>query len=223
MLPTGTKCRRLVWLWTAPWRISPWSSTVRNYSLPLSCLILHRSSLASAFTMWEEGSEWYLGQGAKCSQHSNHLGKVSYYFFQEFDFCTSWNGKQLVVWYLNCPKCYLQVNLQIFAPPSHELFKNLSAKRTSAQAQMTLCNKMDDSVEMGPPPNMFGGGLFPKSNTVYKMYNWFKSCSLLITCWQLCKFSVCSTPIHFVCRLYFDVFKRINASCGFCTSDSHFA
>lgn len=36
---------------------------------------------------------------------------------------------------------------------------NLFAKRTLAQAFMTLCNKMDDSLEMGPPtptPHMFG-------------------------------------------------------------------
>lgn len=40
---------------------------------------------------------------------------------------------------------------------------NLFAKRTLAQAFMTLCNKMDDSLEMGPPPppHMFGVVLFP--------------------------------------------------------------
>ena len=38
--------------------------------------------------------------------------------------------------------------------------KNLSAKRTPAHAQMTLCNKMDDSLEM-EPPQLGWGGLFP--------------------------------------------------------------
>lgn len=43
---------------------------------------------------------------------------------------------------------------------------NLFAKRTLAQAFMTLCNKMDDSLEMGPPhptptPPYVWGGLFP--------------------------------------------------------------
>jgi len=57
----------------------------------------------------------------------------------------------------------------LLAPPSYGLLKKtLSAKRTPAQAQMTLCNKMDDSVEMGPPPKRVWGGLFPKSNPVYK-------------------------------------------------------
>lgn len=122
VLSTGTKCRRLVWHWTVTWRISAWSSTVRNYPLSLSRSILHRSSLASAFTMWEEGSVRYLGQGAKCGQHSSHLGKCSVLFFSSRNLTVflplKIGKKKLVIWYLNCLQNLIW-KIFIFAPPSN--------------------------------------------------------------------------------------------------------
>lgn len=158
VLPTGTKCRRLVWHWTVTWRISAWSSTVRNYPLSLSRSILHRSSLASAFTMWEEGSVRYLGQGAKCGQHSSHLGKCSvlfflpgiWLFFLPLKIWKNWLSDTSTVFKISSGKSSF-----LLLPPM-----DLSAKRTPAQAQMKLCNKMDDSLEMGPPQHVCGG-LFP--------------------------------------------------------------
>lgn len=126
------------------------------------------------------------------------------YFFQELDsffffffYLSNWKN----TWYLYCLNFYLE-DLHFFAPPSDGLFQKVSAKRTPAHAQMTLCNKMDDSLEMGPP-DMFGVVCFLNQIQFTKMYNWFKSCSLLITCWQSCKFCVWSTSIHFVCRWFF--------------------
>lgn len=44
--------------------------------------------------MWEEGQSaiWDKGQNV-VNIPATLENAVSYYFFQEFDFCTSWNGK----------------------------------------------------------------------------------------------------------------------------------
>lgn len=198
VLPTGTKCRRLVWHWTATWRISAWSSTVRNYPLSLSRCILHRSSLASAFTMWEEGSVRYLGQGAKCGQHSSHLGKCSVLFFLPG------------IWLYFLPLKIGKIGYLIPQLSSKFHLENLhfcsslrwicQPKELQPKLKWNYATKWTTLWRWDPPQHVCGG-LFPYSNPVYKLYNWFKS-SLWITCRQLFKSCVCSTPIHFVCRWF---------------------
>lgn len=175
VLPTGSKCRRLVWRWTVPWRISPWFNTVRNYHLPPSHIILPRSSLASAFTMWEEGSVRYLGPGAKCSQHSSHRGKCSVLPFLPgiwLFFFTSQNWKQLVAWDLGCLKFYLEDLHSHFS--LWWTVKICRLEELLPKLKWHYATKWTTLWRWDPPKKkIWGGGLFPKSNSVYKMYNWF--------------------------------------------------
>lgn len=180
--PTGTKCRRPVWHWTAPWRISPWSSTVRNYLLPLSHIMLHGSSSASPSTVWAQRSAWWIwDKGLNVVNIPATMeNAVSHHFFQELGiFFTSRNWKQLV-FDTSIVKIFIWkiIFLLLLLPPmdfDKKKKKVLSAKWTPGQAHLTLCNKMDDSLEMGTPPMCLGRFCFLNKNPVYKMYNWFKS------------------------------------------------
>lgn len=171
MLPTGMKCRRLVWHWTVLWRISLWSIKAQNSPRPLSWIIWPRRSSTSAYAIWPEG---------KCGQHSSHPGKKLGHIASSRKYLLT-RGKQFGCLIPQLSNIWIiwKIVFQVLRLPLMDS-KHLSAERPPAQTQMILCNKMDDSPEMGPLTCW--GGLFPTSNPVYKMYNWFKSCSLLITC-----------------------------------------
>lgn len=89
----------------------------------------------------------------------------------------------------------------------------LKKKRTNSHSSSKWCyaTKWTTLWRWRPPPPApsivclrgWGGGLFPKSNSVYTVFNWLKKFKknhyLSISRWQSCKSCVCSTLNVFVC------------------------
>lgn len=176
VFPAGTKCRRPAWHWTAPWRTSPWSSTVCN---PVLC-----PSRADyiAQTPWPplssherrgEGSNG--GNGAKRGQHSNHLRKMqcpeslpgNWTFFPAF----SGNRKNWL-FHTSSVQNFLWKMFSCFAPPLLCCSlcwtqNNLLARRTPGHAQTANLMQQSGRLCGDGTPATFGVFLFPKSNPVY--------------------------------------------------------
>lgn len=169
-----------------PWRISPWFSIVHSYLLALSCLILHSFSLASAFICFVKGEVRQVSQdwGLKVVNIPAVLrNTVLSHYFQEFDLFIPLNRIRPRL----SQSCDWRFSILLLPLDC----KNLSAKRTPDQ--MTLCNKMDDSLEMGPhPPNVSGGNSLPKkSNEILLFINHLS-----------CESCIISPQIHLVNRWF---------------------
>lgn len=89
---------------------------------------------------------------------------------------------------------------------------NLFAKRTLAQAFMTLCNKMDDSLEMGPPPPPICLGWF-----CFLIKIQFTKCTidldplnhmLCIDYLSIVVQLLCLRTVHLVCRQFLKCLKE---------------